>query len=186
MATLDFQDDGGLPDEEAELTDQSDTEYETESEPEENDVVLTDKKRKKNKYLNDEAEEDEDGEDDIGDEAEDEGGDAAGVENDDDDDDGVNDDDDGNAENDDDGDAENNDDASNDTLELPSTRRRVLLDDNDSNSDGGEESEPLKLQLEETQDITTTVGSKLSRTSTDDLFASQHARKGKKFLLALS
>lgn len=73
---------------------------------------------------------------------------------------------------------EDDDGASNDTLELPATRRRVLLDDDDSNSGGGEEREPLKLQLEETQDITT-AGSKLSRTSTDDLFASQHARKGK-------
>ncbi|RXG67299.1 Claspin [Armadillidium vulgare] len=55
----DYHDDG-LPDDEAELTDQSDTDAETESEPEENDVIIEDKKRKKNKYLDEEAEEDDD------------------------------------------------------------------------------------------------------------------------------
>ncbi|XP_066959970.1 claspin-like isoform X2 [Macrobrachium rosenbergii] len=52
----DYHDDGTLPDEE-ELTDESETEYETESEPEENDIIIKDKKKKKNAYLDDEAEE---------------------------------------------------------------------------------------------------------------------------------
>ncbi|XP_064080622.1 LOW QUALITY PROTEIN: claspin-like [Macrobrachium nipponense] len=55
----DYHDDGALPDEE-ELTDQSETEYETESEPEENDIIIKDKKKKKNAYLDDEAEEEDD------------------------------------------------------------------------------------------------------------------------------
>ena len=55
----DYHEDG-LPDEEGELTDQSDTDVETESEPEENDVILKDKKREKNVFLDEEAEEDED------------------------------------------------------------------------------------------------------------------------------
>lgn len=49
----DYHEDG-LPDEELEMTDHSDTDTE-ESEPEENDIILKDKKRKRNKYLDDEA-----------------------------------------------------------------------------------------------------------------------------------
>lgn len=55
----DYQNDD-LPNEEAELTDQSETDYETESEPEENDVPIVDKKREKSAYVDDEAEEEED------------------------------------------------------------------------------------------------------------------------------
>lgn len=55
----DYQYEDNLPDEEAELTDQSDTDNETESEPEENDIPLIDKKRKKSYYMDDEAEEEE-------------------------------------------------------------------------------------------------------------------------------
>ena len=54
----DYQNDV-LPNEEAELTDQSETDYETESEPEENDVPIVDKKREKSAFVDEEAEEDE-------------------------------------------------------------------------------------------------------------------------------
>lgn len=54
--------------EENELTDQTDTDVETESEPEEDDVIIKEQKRIKSKYLDDEAEDDDDYDDDDGNE----------------------------------------------------------------------------------------------------------------------
>lgn len=149
----DYQDDGPFLDEEKEFTDQSDTDCE--SEPEENDIIIKDKKRKKSKYLDEEAEDDDEEEDDEAnaDEEEDEEGDD---------------------DNDDGGNQEAEDDDSNDTVELPSTRKRIIMDDKDEDSDG----DHLKLQWEESEDINAQVKSKsliegLTRTNTEDLFASQ-------------
>lgn len=67
------------------------------------------------------------------------------------------------------------DDDSNDTVELPSTRKRIIMEDEDEDNDDGNH---LKLQWEESQDVSALVKSKsliegLTRTNTEDLFASQ-------------
>ncbi|XP_047475621.1 claspin-like isoform X1 [Penaeus chinensis] len=150
----DYQDNGAFLDEEKEFTDESETDCE--SEPEENDIIIKDKKRKKNKYLDEEAEdEDEEMQEDDEDSADEEGDD------DDDDDDGGN--------------QEAEDGDSNDTVELPSTRKRIIMEDKDEDNEDGDH---LKLQWEESQDVNAQVKSKsliegLTRTNTEDLFASQ-------------
>ena len=53
---VDYKDSFQLPEDENELTDQSDTDAETESEPEENDIIISDKRRKRSKFVEDEAE----------------------------------------------------------------------------------------------------------------------------------
>ncbi|XP_069171556.1 claspin isoform X2 [Procambarus clarkii] len=147
--------DGDLPDEEAELTDQSDTEYETESEPEENDIVVKDKKHKKSAFVDDEAEDEEDEDMDEADETEN-GGDDNDVG------------------------PEVADGDSNDTVELPSTRKKNSENDDDIEED---DSEQLKLHWEESQDVHTVnhcnswQAPSISRSNTEDLFASQMCKK---------
>ncbi|KAK8738737.1 hypothetical protein OTU49_003648 [Cherax quadricarinatus] len=146
----DHDGDGDLPDEEAELTDKSDTDYETESEPEENDIIIKDKKRKQSIYVDEEAEEDDDEDMEEAD--------------DDDDNDGP----------------EVNEDDSNDTIEMPSTRERISVEDDDEEEDN---SEQLKLHWEESQDIQTLPCANssrvpsITRSSTEDLFSSQACKK---------
>ncbi|KAG0722619.1 Claspin [Chionoecetes opilio] len=99
-----------LPDEEAELTDKSETDYETESEPEENDVVITDHKREKSCYVDDEADEDEDGEETENNDAEQEAGPAS------------------------------DSDDENDTIEATKERKRIIQDPDDDSEEEEHES----------------------------------------------
>ncbi|XP_050731399.1 claspin-like isoform X2 [Eriocheir sinensis] len=144
-----FQYEDNLPDEEAELTDRSDTDYETESEPEENDMPLIDKKVKKNCFMDDEAEEE--NEEELEPNAND-------------------------SENEEECPAPNSDDE-NDTSEATKERKRIIKDPEDESEE--EESRSLTLNWEETQDVRPNSDSGvISRSNTDDLFPGSTLKKG--------
>ncbi|RXG64321.1 Claspin [Armadillidium vulgare] len=177
----DYHDDG-LPDDEAELTDQSDTDAETESEPEENDVIIEDKKRKKNKYLDEEAEEDDDMVSDDDENAEEDDNDC--------------DDADTNSKMDvdDDDECDNDEEMNTQQVKRKSTLRIIEDDDDDNIIDDNNRkdnailisyskpnSEDFKLCVEDTEDIKEYESLpkeesgvfSFSRASTEDLFSSQ-------------
>jgi len=124
MDSEDVEGEDPILDDEGE-TDEGETDYETESEPEENDVIITDKKRKKNKFMDEEADED-DMEDDTEDHNGEDENDVAGIDNDDDD--------------------------SNDTVVLgsrPNKKHNIDEDEEDSDTNN----EDLHLEWENTQDV---------------------------------
>ncbi|MPC07771.1 Claspin [Portunus trituberculatus] len=134
----DYQNDE-LPNEEAELTDQSETDYETESEPEENDIPIVDKKREKSAYVDDEAEEEDEEEGDLEPEAND-FDDATSLVSD--------------------------GDVANDASEAIAERRRIIkvADDDSEDEDVGN----LTLNWDATQELESD-SHPMSRSNTDDL-----------------